>query len=167
MTEETQKNREAAALWREARTAWSEERTERKPEDAGADAMLLAAYLDGGLGEAESAGLEARLARDPALLEELLALKALEPVEPPTNLILRAQGLVRETPRTAQPAKKQGWFAGGLLQPLGWAGALAALVVVCSLSFELGREGWAAASELESASASVETPFDGTADFPL
>jgi len=171
MSDETRKDQEAAVLWREARAAWSEVRSDGQPEQEGADALLLAAYLDGGLSEADSAGLEARLARDPALLDELMALKALEPVEPPTSLILRAQGLVREAPRTETAARKsaagRSWFTGGFLQPLGWAGGLAALLVVCGLSFELGREGWTAASEIEGLAASVETPFDSATEFPL
>ena len=167
MSQDNDKNEAAAALWREARAAWSDsENAEERDAPSPPDPMTLAAYLDGRLEGSEREALEARLAADEGLLDELLALRDLEPSDPPTNLILRAQGLVREAPRPAAAAPRRAWFAG-LLQPLGWAGTAAALALVCALSFELGREGWSAASNLEALTAAVETPFEASAEFPL
>lgn len=163
MSQDNEKNEAAAALWREARAAWS---GQEPGHPAPLDPLVLAAYLDGRLDGRERDALEARLAADEALLDEVLALKELEPAAAPTNLILRAQGLVRATPRTAAPASRRTWFSG-LLQPLGWAGTAAALALVCALSFELGREGWAAASDLETLAVAVEAPFEASAEFPL
>ncbi len=169
MSQDNEKNEAAAALWREARAAWSGSRDEAENGTGGdtpLDPMVLAAYLDGRLEGREREALEARLAADEGLLDEMLALRQLEPEAAPTNLILRAQGLVRETPRAAAAAPRRAWFAG-LLQPLGWAGTAAALALVCALSFELGRDGVAAAGALEQLAAAVETPFEASAEFPL
>jgi anti-sigma factor RsiW len=165
MNDEFRKDQEAAALWREAKDAWRG----AEPEGEPVDFMTLAAYLDGGLSEEERAALEARIARDPALLAELAALRGIEPQEPPAGLILRAQGLVREAPKaeTAKSGGLAGLFAGGFLRPLGWGSAFAALLVACLLSFELGRSGLAAAEEITTAEQTESVPFDISGDLFL
>lgn len=152
MTEKDTKNKQSEALWREAREAWQESAGGRALDAA--DAMTLAAYLDGRLEAEEAEAAEARLAADPALLEAVADLQGLVPAPVsapvPESLIARAQGLVREQPKGEGPAKVgwiARWFPSGVMQPLGVAGAMAALVIVCGLSFELGRSGWAAIDE--------------------
>ena len=148
MTEKDTKNKQSEALWREAREAWQESAGGRALDAA--DAMTLAAYLDGRLEAEEAEAAEARLAADPALLEAVVGLQGLVPAPVPESLIARAQGLVREQPKAEGPAKVgwiARWFPSGVMQPLGVAGAMAALVIVCGLSFELGRSGWAAIDE--------------------
>ncbi len=128
MSQDNEKNEAAAALWREARAAWSGSRDEAENGTGGdtpLDPMVLAAYLDGRLEGREREALEARLAADEGLLDEMLALRQLEPEAAPTNLILRAQGLVRETPRAAAAAPRRAWFAPRLVRraaPAAWLG---------------------------------------------
>lgn len=165
MNDEFRKDQEAAALWREAKEVWRSEEQEAEPLGF----MTLAAYLDGSLPEEERALLEARIARDPALLEELAAFGGLDPQEPPAGLILRAQGLVREAPRPekVKSGGLSGLFSGSFLQPLGWGSAFAALLVACLLSFELGRSALAAADEITTAEQAESSPFDLSGDLLL
>ena len=166
MNEEFKKDPEGKALWQAAKKAW---RREPGPDGLEAlDPLTLAAYLDGTLSGEERQALEVRLARDPGLLDELAELFALEAVEPPAGVIQRAQALTREAPK-AEKARSGGLarlFPGGFLQPLGWGGALAALLVVCLLSFELGRSG-VAAEQVELAASAVALPFDLSSDLLL
>src|SRR3546814_1743305 len=74
MSEEKDKM-EGAALWRRARPHVVARDWQPVAEDEAPDALHFAAYLDGRLHEDEAARLEARLAAEPALLDELLALR--------------------------------------------------------------------------------------------
>jgi len=145
MTEEDFKTGEGRALWRRGRDGW------RAPSDDEAPAaLLLAAYLDGRLAEDEAARLEARLAGEPALLDELLALRATLDAGPqaaPAAAIARAQA---SRPATAaarmatagKAPRAPGLFDrlfGVLLRPAGPALAGIALLLACAGAFELGR----------------------------
>jgi anti-sigma factor RsiW len=148
-TPEDGKTAEGAALWRQAREGW------RRPADVDApDALLLAAYLDGRLHEDEAGRLEARLAGEPALLDELLALReslAVGPEAAPApapapvlaNVVARAQGLrpatVSPRPMVAvRPSLAERLF-GFSLRPAVSALAGLALLLACAGAFELGR----------------------------
>lgn len=145
MREEDTKTKEGAALWRRARAGW------RPPSDDGApDALLLAAYLDGSLEENESARLEARLAGEPALLDELLALREslaaapeAAPAPVPAGVVARAQALrpTQAAPRPVGAAKPSlaARFFGFSLRPALSALAGLALLLACAGAFELGR----------------------------
>src|SRR3546814_20482352 len=74
MSEEKDKM-EGAALWRRARPHLVARDWQPVAEDEAPDALHLAAYLDGRLHEDEAARLEARMAAEQALLDELLALR--------------------------------------------------------------------------------------------
>ncbi len=137
-----EKTQEGAALWQQARQAWE--------SGAGGgealDPLTLAAYLDGRLDEAAAADLEARLAGDPQLLGEFLALKAAlaAPLEAaPAPLVARAQALVAAPVQAAAPAGEADGFLARLfgtwLRPAVPAFAVLALIVACVGAFELGR----------------------------
>jgi len=141
MREDDIRTKEGAALWRQTRQGWSPLRDDEAPE-----ALLLAAYLDGRLAEDEAARLEARLAGEPALLEELLALReslAAGAEAPPAAVVTRAQGLRRRTPALrAFGADGPSWrerLFGFSLRPAVSALAGLALLVACAGAFELGR----------------------------
>ena len=145
MTEEDFRTSEGGALWRRGRDGW------RAPADDEAPAaLLLAAYLDGRLAEDEAARLEARLAGEPALLDELLALRATLAAGPqtaPAAVIARAQAL-RPAP-AAVPRAAAGKaprapdlfdrLFGIWLRPAVPALAGIALLLACAGAFELGR----------------------------
>ena len=142
MREDEIKTEEGAALWRQARDGWSPVRETEAP-----DALWLAAYLDGSLAEDEAARLEARLAAEPALLDELLALReALQIEAAPAGVVARAQALRNERlrPERAErgaPARTSlldGLF-GAWLRPAVSTVAAVALVLACAGAFELGR----------------------------
>lgn len=145
MTEEDFKTSEGGALWRRGRAGW------RAPSDEEApDALLLAAYLDGRLAEDEAARLEARLAGQPALLDELLALRATLDAGPetaPAAVVARAQALRPATAaaRLATAGKAPGGAGlierlfGVWLRPAVPALAGIALLLACAGAFELGR----------------------------
>lgn len=141
MTEEKFKTEEGAALWRRLRQEAAPLPAQERPAET-----LLAAYLDGRLTEAEAAGLEARLAGDPELLGELLALReslAAAPEAAPAGLVERARAL-QGGPAKAPTgrARATGWLErifGDWLRPAVPAFAALALVVACAGAFELGR----------------------------
>ena len=106
-----------------------------RPE-ADEEALLLAAYLEGGLDEADQGRVEAWLAADPAALDLMLACRAdltageAQTVAAPESLIARAQGAVRARPKALDAGqgrpwleRLQGWF-GAVLQPVGVAAAV-------------------------------------------
>jgi len=135
-----------AALWRRLR-----EEARPLPDQERPDAGLLAAYLDGRLTEEEAAGLEARMAGDPELLSELLALReslAAAPETAPAGLVAEARALrpARDGAlggkAAAAPQKTAAWLErlfGDWLRPAVPALAVLALVVACAGAFELGR----------------------------
>jgi anti-sigma factor RsiW len=141
MREDKTKTEEGAALWRRAREAGAPQVEDEAPE-----ALWLAAYLDGSLAEDEAARLEARLAGDPALLDEVLALRetlAAGPAAAPAAVVTRAQALRPDQKAQQATARKEGsWFGhllAGWLRPAVPAFAAVALVLACAGAFELGR----------------------------
>lgn len=141
MTEQKEKTREGGALWRRVRTGWRPVREDQAP-----DALLLACYLDGGLSEAEAARLEARLAAEPALLDDLLALReglATAPEAVPAGVVERAQAAYRGKPALRAvsgrtPSLLDRLF-GSWLRPAVPAFAAVVLLVACAGAFEAGR----------------------------
>ena len=148
MTEELDKSEAGAALWARAREGW---RTATAVPDA-PDTMTLAAYLDGTLDEAALARVEAWMAASPEALERVISARSAQAAAPaaaPDGLMSRAQGLVRA------PAARAGlgaWLSGligfqvggfqvAAWRPVAWAGVTAALLVVSTGGFELGRLG--------------------------
>lgn len=146
MKNEDNKSKEGAALWRAARQGWHAPGDGPALTDGAPDALLLAAYLDGGLGEDEAARLEARLAGEPELLDELLALRdglaaGAEPA--PASVIARARTVYPERPalklvETSAPSLLERLF-GLWLRPAVPAVAVVALLLACAGAFELGR----------------------------
>ena len=162
MREDDIKTKEGAALWRQARQGWSPVRDDEAPE-----ALLLAAYLDGRLAEDEAARLEARLAGEPALLEELLVLRgslAAGAEAAPAAVVTRAQGLrTRKPAPRAVGADRPSWrdrFFGFSLRPAVPALAGLAMLVACAGAFELGRYQ---AGQLDTA----QTAEAGDSDVPV
>lgn len=147
---------EGAALWRRARPHLARD-WQPVAEDEAPDALHLAAYLDGRLHEDEAARLEARLAVEPALLGELLALReavaaaAAGPEAAPApelapvlaGVVQRAQALragaavapAASAPRLSLAERLFGFS----LRPAVPALAGLALLLACAGAFELGR----------------------------
>lgn len=175
MREEDSKTKEGAALWREARQGWH---SPADPDlfDGSPDALLLAAYLDGGLAEDEAARLEARLAGEAALLDELLTLRETlqagpEAVPAPlmTAVLARAQAAFPERPamrvvESARPSLLDRLF-GFQLRPAVSAFAAIALLLACVGAFELGRYQ---AAQLDTTTQTADTAeSDVPAEFVL
>jgi len=103
------------------------------------DPMLLAAYLEGRLGEAEAAPIEAILAADPAALDDLIAYDPVTPEIPSAAFITKAQALVGGAtilpfaPRPAPPRRLvTAWAA--------WGAVAASLVLISLVGFSLGMQ---------------------------
>lgn len=154
MREDKTKTEEGAALWRRVREAGAPLAEIQGAEAEAPEALWLAAYLDGSLAEDEAARLEARLAGDPALLDEILALRetlAAGPEAAPAAVVEKARALrpqrkeALRLQRKAQQAtaRKEGSRFGhllaGWLRPAVPAFAAVALVLACAGAFELGR----------------------------
>lgn len=157
-----------AALWRRLRAE-----ARPLPDQERPDAGLLAAYLDGRLAEEEATGLEMRLAGDPELLSELLALReslAAAPETAPAGLVEKAQALQPAQDEAlggeaaAPPQKAAAWLErlfGDWLRPAVPALAALALVVACAGAFELGRYQ---SEQLEAAEIAEAEDSDVTVD---
>ncbi len=139
--------RDGAGLWARARPGWRATITPGSAEEA-PDPLMLAAYLDGALGEAGRAPVEAWMAATPEALELMIAARAelgQAPGAVPESLVSRAQGLVRAPPRVS--AGPGAWLRGligfepAAWRPLAWAGVTVVLLVVSAGGFELGRLG--------------------------
>ncbi len=169
MTQDKTKTAEGAALWRR----FSEGRS---PAAEAPDALTLAAYLDGALDETEVARLEAWLAADPALLDEMLALRQsldTAPASAPAAVVARARALRREQNeplRRVAPAARSagagqpGWLArlfGPWLRPAVPAFATLAVAIACAGAFELGRyQAEQLEAEQSAARAESDVPVD-------
>ncbi len=140
-------DRALVARWRDATTA-----------PVPPDALTLAAYAEGRLGETEAEAVEAALATDPALLETLLALRA--PAETETasaTLIHSAQALVRaEAVVVPFPARKP-VAARPVTAWLAWGAVAASLLLVSVAGFNLGV---ATGHTADAISAGDESPSD-------
>ncbi len=145
MTEELDKSEDGAALWARARAGW---RAAAAAPDA-PDSMTLAAYLDGTLDEVALERVEAWMAASPEALSLVISARSAQAAAPeaaPDGLMSRAQGLVRAPPHAAR-AGLGAWLSGLIgfqveaWRPVAWAGVTAALLVVSTGGFELGRLG--------------------------
>lgn len=122
------------------------------------DALLLAAYLDGRLSEAEAAEAEALIARDPEALEAVLAASAAldEPVEAaPASLIARAQGIVQPP---AKPQRARGGVFGFLKPALMTSAVTAAFLIAAVGAFEAGRIGANSAEAYQTLTSEILLP---------
>ncbi len=143
MTEEIDKSKAGAALWARAREGWRA--AAAAPEAP--ESLTLAAYLDGTLDEAARERVEAWMAASPEALEMVISARsapAAAPEAAPDGLLSRAQGLVRAR---AARAGLGAWLSGLIgfqveaWRPIAWAGVTAALLVISTGGFELGRLG--------------------------
>ncbi len=167
---------DGARLWARARPGW---RALAAPGGApGAsgeapDPLILAAYLDGALDEAERERVEAWMAASSDALDLIAA--ARETLEegsreaPPESLISRAQGLVRAPVR--EPAGLLAWLRGltgfeaQAWRPIAWAGVTAALLVASAGGFELGRLGTEQLASIQTAAGDdLDLGMDDPAD---
>jgi hypothetical protein len=138
--------------WREAAAT---------PMATAPDALMLAAYAEGRLTEAESEQLEAALAVDPELLDTLLALRRpAGSAIPSAALIQSAQSCVPDR-SDAVVVPFRGQVAvpaalGRVTAWLAWGAVAASLLLVSMAGFDLGVRTQHAVN----ASASYETPAD-------
>ena len=142
MTEDRDKSKDGAGLWAGAREGWRGAR----PAPEAPDPVTLAAYLDGTLDPEAGERVEAWMAAFPDALDLVIAARQVEdPMPAPDALVARAQGLVRARP----PARTgfRAWlgdlagFRVDAWRPVAWAGVTAAMLVVTTGGFELGRMG--------------------------
>ena len=161
MSEDRIKTEEGAALWRRFGEAPGREGAAESP-----DALLLAAQPGRSVEELEASRLEPQFIAEPALLEELLALReslASAPGTVPEAVLARAQALHQLPPALRRvEVEKPGWLDrvfGAWLRPAVPAFATLAVVVACAGAFELGRYQ---ATQLEATakSAASEVPVD-------
>ncbi len=145
MTEDRTNGGNGAGLWAQAREGWFE----AAPCPEAPESLTIAAYLDGTLDAAARAPVEAWMTVSPEALDFVIAARAAQTAAPeaaPDNLLSRARGLVREPPRAAQGGVRA-WltlrirFQAEAWRPIAWAAAAAALLVVATGGFELGRLG--------------------------
>jgi len=156
---------EGRALWRRAAG-----RLVAQPPAADADALLLAAHLDGRLGPAEREAFEARLAAEPALLELFLgadaAIGATQPVSEAQiqRAALLVPGNAVESPTLLQRIFGARRESNGRLRlrAASLAATVAAVVLASAIGFEIGRFGYAVAAESDSDQGDALVQIDGS-----
>ena len=124
------------------------------------DANALAAYLDGTAGEDLAERVEAAMASDPSLLEEVIELRALagaEPVAPPEALLARAKALAAGGATRTAPTHGSSVVLHGFWRRARWAAAAAAIVLACASGYGLGRETFNDELRAEAAETAVLT----------
>jgi anti-sigma factor RsiW len=124
--------------------------------------LTIAAYLDGTLDETTAERVEAWMAVSTEALDLVIAAREAQAAAPeaaPDSLVSRARGLVRDPPRTTRGGFGA-WLRGlagfqvEAWRPVAWAGVTAALLVVSTGGFELGRLG--ALQMVEAQTASID-----------
>ena len=112
------------------------------------DPMLLAAWLEGHLSEAESVPVETWLARSPDALEDVALLRAAvddderAATAAPPAFVARAQAVVREPAKVT--VERGSWLGALLGQPLlRWGGVAALALMVGFGGFQMGNQGLA------------------------
>jgi hypothetical protein len=131
---------EEAALWRRFRILEGESPLQDK--DLPGEALALAAYAEGRLGEAAAERVEAWLAANPEAISDLVAARIpTQPAEPAAAALARAMALV------AAPAESDAWvvpFRQKAAPAPGWrlfaarAAVAASLVVTGLAGFAMG-----------------------------
>ena len=138
MDEQTKQFDEQGQLWR------------RYVEQAGAqagpaelDPNLLAAYLDGRAEPGQVEEIEAHLADDPALLDQLLELRKIRGIKPAAVSPSLLGGAKSVVAAEAGPRPASGPFRQLTLNPwwirLGHTAAAAAILLACMAGYGLGR----------------------------
>lgn len=121
------------------------------------DALTLAAYAEGRLGEAAAEAVEAALAADPELLDTLLALRAPPRAAASAALIRSAQALVRAEPVVVPFPVRKPAAARPVRAWLAWGAVAASLLLVSVAGFNLGA---ATSHAVDTTAAGDESPSD-------
>jgi hypothetical protein len=130
------------------------------PRPAPPDLMLLAAYAEGRLNDAEAEPIEAALASDPALLDTLLALREPSAAAIPSAALIRSAQALVPGPALSAPSvvsfARRGAARRGADAWLAWGAVAASLLIVSTAGFSLGMNTGRAVDT----PAGVEAPGD-------
>jgi hypothetical protein len=156
MSEHADQDSQDRRLWRRYAA-----RFRRQPAQPPLDPNALAAYLDGTAEPELVERIEARMASDGALLEEVMELRGLPSVEAgpaPESVLRQAKALVSPAARAALPPagmviRAQAWW-----RRVQWAAAAAVVVVSCLGGYGFGRDTFRAQLQVEAA---AEAASDG------
>ena len=124
------------------------------------DANALAAYLDGTARGKAAEQVEAGMASDPDLLEEVMELRALagvEPTPPPEALLAKAKALAPAGPARLRPTRSSSFVLQGFWRRVRWTAAAAAIVLACASGYSLGRETFRDSLRADAAETAVLT----------
>jgi hypothetical protein len=126
---------ESVALWQRWRQG-----TPVAAEGAAPDSLLLAAWADGRLDEAQAEPVDAWLADHPDALADLLAVQ--QTAVAPEALIERACALVPLLPGNVIPLRRAAPRAPLWLSAVRWGGLAASLVATSLIGFALGNNAY-------------------------
>ena len=130
MNEQNQQNTNEKRLWRQFVA-----QDQSHPVLSDLDPNLLAAYLEGKADTAQVEQIEALMASDPALLDEVIELRQLQNAGPALvrpALVDRAKALIA-TPQPATVRQSRVWHH------FQWAAAAAAVVFACIGGYSIGH----------------------------
>ncbi len=152
MNDQNQQHTDEKRLWRQFAA-----QDQAPPALSDLDPNLLAAYLDGKANTTQVEQIEALMASDPALLEQIIELRRLQPAGPALvcqTFLDRAKALAAPQ-QTATAAVRQ----PGAWHRFHWAAAAAAVLFACLGGYSIGQttfQGQRSAEASLSSQASLE-----------
>lgn len=152
---------EDAALWRR----WQALAPDEAPGTA-PDPLLLAAYAEGRLGEAEAAAVEHWLADAPDALADLAAARAASKAAIGTaaeSMIARAQALVPDAGPRVVPLRRPPPQLGRWRMAMAWGGLAASILATSLVGFTLGNDTYAS---LMTSTATTDSAYGDLLDTP-
>lgn len=104
------------------------------------DPMLLAAYAEGRLDEADAAAVEAALAGDPALLDDVLEARRSVAASPATKAVVSRAQAIRPGPsgRVVELLPRRPRSARLVAGLIAWGAVAASVLLVSFVGFHLG-----------------------------
>jgi anti-sigma factor RsiW len=154
---------EDAALWRR----WQALAPEMAPGTAVApEPLLLAAYAEGRLGEAEAAAVERWLAAAPEALADLAAARAVGNAVAEAaaeTMIVRAQALVPAAGPKVVPLRRPQPQLGRWRMAMAWGGLAASILATSLVGFTLGNDTYAS---LMTSTATTDSAYGDLLDTP-
>jgi hypothetical protein len=157
-------DREDRALWRR----WRD--TTDSTAAAEPDALALAAYAEGRLGEVAAEAVEFWLAEHPESVSDIVAARVINQRPPRlvfNNIIAHASGLVEGSAMPSNVVPLRRWSSSSWRNALAWSSVAASLVLVSFGGFSMGSSAYANLASATAADGSSPDSPDATGSIDI